>query len=580
MSAPIKSSGSKNRPSDHIKSRPATQELLSPFVFLIGAAAVVAAIFAVYSPSLNYPFILDDNRFIGDRRVQLPGQVWGYFTNAAWAQFAGGPVTFYRPLFVVWVRVNFILNEMSAWGWHFGSVLKHVAVAMLLGLLVWKLLRDRMAVLLAGILFALHPAQTESVAWVSVPDPLMSAAVLGSILLYLKYDDSRKMGVLNQQSEAHVKGGSRKAHKTIAIAAKAPRPDARPSIGWLAGSAVLYFAALLVKETAIVALLILLALALRRRSALRDMSLFAAVTVVYFALRLHALGGRLVAPAQYWPWITVVLSWPATMWFYVKVLLWPVGLRAFGDPSRADSFSLSGVLLPGLGVCCALLLLATGSYWAWRKAQRDLAQSAAGVECALLLGVLLLALPLVPALNLNGLNPDDYLHGRYAYLSLAGLMLLIATGWHIASRGKRAAEKRTLILVAAGATSIAFAAFTVSQEAAWQSDMAVFTEGHRSAPHNVFVDRNLVRAHVQEALGWDVAGRCKEALPVFENATQRYPEDWFGWAGLGDCLDQLNDVTRAEWALHRAADLAHEAQVTERWEAVQEKLKNRPVQRK
>jgi len=104
-----------------------------------------------------------------------------------WAQVPGGPLSFYRPLFVVWLRLNFILSEMSPWGWHLLSVVKHLSAAVLLGLLVWKLLRDRVAALVAGTLFAMHPAHTESVAWVTVPDPLMSAALLVSLLLYLEY---------------------------------------------------------------------------------------------------------------------------------------------------------------------------------------------------------------------------------------------------------------------------------------------------------------------------------------------------------------------------------------------------------
>jgi tetratricopeptide (TPR) repeat protein len=182
-------------------------------------------------------------------------------------------------------------------------------------------------------------------------------------------------------------------------------------------------------------------------------------------------------------------------------------------------------------------------------------------------------LPLVPALNLNGLNPEDYVHGRYVYLSSTGLMLLIATGWHLAMK------VRIPLLIAAGSVTVAFLVLTVSQESAWKDDMAVFAEGRRNAPRNVFVARNLVRAHVQEALGWDVAGRCKEALPVFEDATRRYPDDWYGWAGLGDCLDQLNDLPHAEQALRRAADLAHLDRVTERWREVREKLENHSLPR-
>jgi hypothetical protein len=120
------------------------------------------------------------------------------------------------------------------------------------------------------------------------------------------------------------------------------------------------------------------------------------------------------------------------------VLIWPVQFHAFGDPSRADSFSVDSVLLPALAVCCAALLLACGLYWVWKRGERD----------AALIGALLLLLPLVPALNLNGLNPDDYLHGRYAYLSSAGLALLIATGWHLATKW------RTPLLLPAAASKL------------------------------------------------------------------------------------------------------------------------------
>ena len=163
--------------------------MLSPRTAYIVAAALVAIVFALYLPALDFQFVLDDHHFLGDPRLQSSGHLWEYFTSYVWAQVSGGPLSFYRPLFVLWLRMNFILSGTSPWGWHLLSIVKHVSVAILLGLLVWKLLRDRVAALIAGTLFALHPAQTESVAWVTVPDPLMSAAVLGSLLLYLTYAD-------------------------------------------------------------------------------------------------------------------------------------------------------------------------------------------------------------------------------------------------------------------------------------------------------------------------------------------------------------------------------------------------------
>ena len=187
--------------------------MLSPLSVGIVAVALAATVVAVYSPTLNFKFILDDHRYVGDPRVQSPGHVWEYFTTYVWAQFTGGPTSFYRPLFVLWMRLNFILSGESPWGWHLLSVVKHVSVAVLLGLLVWKLLRDRVAALLAAALFVLHPAQTESVAWISVPDSLMSIAILGSVLLYLHYIQIQNIQRESASGQTQTASSRRKSRK-------------------------------------------------------------------------------------------------------------------------------------------------------------------------------------------------------------------------------------------------------------------------------------------------------------------------------------------------------------------------------
>jgi hypothetical protein len=546
-------------------------EFLSPLAFSIAAVILAAVVFAAYSPALDFQFILDDHHFVNDPRLQSPGHVWEYFTNYVWAQVAGGPSSFYRPIFILWLRANFILSEMSPWGWHLLSILKHLSVAILLGLLVWRLLRDRVAALIAGILFALHPAQTESVAWITVPDPLMSAAVLGSVLLYLRYTE-------NLSSAGHGRKIGGKSRKVI---------QPRSSAAWLVASTVACLVALLSKETAIVLPVLFFALALTKEGGLgtavtstpasgglrvwlfrafRETLPFLGVTAVYLLLRLNALG-RVGSQTQHLPWSTVMLSWPATLWFYVKVLLWPVRLRAFADSSQTSTFSFSGVLFPGLAVGCAVAALALGLWWTWRKARRDLPErEAAGVEQALLLGTLILVLPLLPALNLNALNPDDFLHGRYTYLPLTGLMLLLATAWHVAQK------HRALLLFAAALVAVVSAVLTVKQEGTWKDDLTVFTVAHEVAPHNAPVALSLARAHVQVALDLDQAGRCHEAVPLFEQVTQEYPQDWFAWAGLGDCFLQLNDLPSAEQSLHRAAELSHEPRVTQQWQQVRTRI--------
>ncbi len=538
----------------------AVPEFLSVRIFLVAALCLGAVVFAVYSPSLKFQFVLDDHRFTGDPRIQFPHHVWDYFANYVWAQFTGGPPSFYRPLFLVWLRTNFILSAMSPWGWHALSIAKHLAVAVLLGLLVLKLLRDRIAALVAGGLFALHPAQTESVAWVTVPDPLMSAAILGALLLCLKW------AVVVPQPQDH----ERKSRK----AARA-RKAAQPESYWLIASAAACFAALLAKETAIILPVLIFALALivprgengdvdfgvRLRRALRQTVPVLCVTGLYLLMRFHALGGKLASRTQSLPWSTVLLSWPATLWFYVKVLLWPDHSRAFADPTLAQRFSFRCVIMPGLGVACAVAILALALIWAWKKARRDLpVQDATNVEYALGIGMLLLGLPILLTLDLNALNPGDFLHGRYTYLPSVGLMLLVATLWHLAGK------LRFPLLLAFGGLAVVFALLAVSQEKQWKDDLTVFTVAHELAPHNAPVAKNLADAHVQAALQLADDGRCSEAMPVFVQVSEEYPQDWYAWAGLGDCFVQINNLPKAEESLRKAAELSHDSRVVQQWQ--------------
>ena len=545
----------------------AVPELLSLRSSLILGFCFAAAVFAVYYGTLDFQFILDDHRFVGDPRIQSSGYLWDYFSNYTWAQYTGGPPSFYRPLFIVWMRINYILNEASPWGWHLLSILKHLAAAALLGLLAWKLLADRTAAIFAAVLFALHPAQVESVAWATVPDPLMAVGISATLLFYLKYVESFRAAAVV----------AAKTSRKSARAASVPKP----SPGWLIASAAACLASLLVKETAIVLPVIMFVLALflppgmsststdresdswllRFKCALQRTWLFAAVAVFYLFLRMHAFGGKLGSRTQQISIRTVVFSWPATLWFYVKALVWPVRSYSFADPRLIDRFSFREILLPALAVCCFAAIMAAAFVWAWKKTGRGISgERAAKVRYALLVAVLLLVLPILPTLDLNALNPGDFLHGRYTYLPSAGAMLLLAALWHLAGKA------RLPLLGAAAVLVVVFATLTASQEKQWHDDLTVFTVAHQLAPHNSPVARNLANAHVQQALPLAEEGRCNEALPVFEQVTQQFPEDWFAWAAFGDCLVQINNLPRAEDALHRAASLSHDSQVVEHWQ--------------
>lgn len=558
------------RPNKSLVAKPASSAvLLSQKSALVVTACLLAAVYALYAPSLDFQFILDDHRFTNDPRIQMPDHVWEYFSNFVWAQFIGGPPSFYRPIFLLWMRINFLLSALSPWGWHLLSIAKHVAVAVLLGLLVWRLLRDRTAALLASALFVLHPAQAESVAWVTVPDPLMSAGLLASLLFFWMYREA----VSSRQEPKDRKSRGR---------SKTEAPSSREGV-WLVLSAAFYAASLLAKETAIVFPAVIFSLALfvpesspveagspkqprqgwarRSRNALVQVTPFLGATLIYLLMRLNALDGKLGAATQHLSWATIVLSWPGILWFYAKTIFWPVRSYAFADGDLVEHYSAREVLLPAFAVVATVAALFVLAQWCWRKAGVELSRrEARGVQSALFIGALLLVLPIVPALNLNALNPGDFLHGRYTYLPLAGLTMLLAAAWHLSGKA------RIPLVLFAAAVAVVLGVLTVSQEKMWKDDLTVFTTAHALAPRNQPVAKNLSDAQVQQALRLEDEGRCSEAVPVFEKVAKDYPQDWYAWAALGVCMVQLNDLPRAEESLRRAAEISHDARVTEQWQ--------------
>ena len=142
------------------------------------AAVVVAAAAAVaYLPAFGGVFQFDDYNVI----VHYP-------TVHSWellSERAGAGV---RALLKASYTLNWTLGGGSTFGFHLVNVALHALNAALLVLVGGRIFPQHPgAVVAAALLFALHPAQTEAVAYISGRSvSLMSALYLLSILLYLR----------------------------------------------------------------------------------------------------------------------------------------------------------------------------------------------------------------------------------------------------------------------------------------------------------------------------------------------------------------------------------------------------------
>jgi tetratricopeptide (TPR) repeat protein len=136
-------------------------------------ALVVAAIAAAaYLPSLASVFQFDDYNVI----VNYP-------TVHSWGALAERASLGVRPL----LKASYALNWTLGFGFSFFNVAIHALNAALLFLIGDALFRNRRAALIAALLFALHPAATEAVTYISGrSSSLMALFYLGALLAYLR----------------------------------------------------------------------------------------------------------------------------------------------------------------------------------------------------------------------------------------------------------------------------------------------------------------------------------------------------------------------------------------------------------
>src|ERR1700720_3259222 len=147
------------------------------------AFALIAITAAVYLPAWNGKPIWDDNRHI----TQLALRSWQGLADI-WTRV--GATQQYYPLVHSFFWIEQKLWGDSVLGYHLVNILLHS-----LGAVVLLQILQRLKIpgaWLAAALFALHPVQVESVAWISeLKNTLSGLFFFCSILTYLNFDERR-----------------------------------------------------------------------------------------------------------------------------------------------------------------------------------------------------------------------------------------------------------------------------------------------------------------------------------------------------------------------------------------------------
>ncbi len=404
--------------------------------FIIAAFAT-----AIYLISLANGFVYDDH-FLIESNSWIEGlRIYDIFTRSEWS-FASGesPINYYRPFFYIFHALSYNIFGPEAWGFHLSALLLNAFNAVLVYYLARVIVpvtkgissdeNITWAAFLGALIFAAHPVHTECVAWASaVADPLVTCFVLLSLLVYIRKETKACASLL---------------------------------------SPTFFLFALFSKETAIALpfFIVLYDLLIERRLRLKGYLPFVVVALVYFALRLNALGGMAPEELSYttmtgYEKLINILPLLAR---YIFTLFVPLKLSIFQDFHPITSlFGFKGILsiLFSIGLILVMLALLIRN------------------RVALFL-LFMTLLPLGPALYIPALGREVFAE-RYLYMPSAGFAILISLViLYLFNRSQ--GLKRPVIIIAFAVSAI-FAVATILRLPAWKNDYTIWLDASIKTPN-------------------------------------------------------------------------------------------------
>lgn len=480
-------------------SRPTPTDRASSRARLAGALALALLLPVVaiaFAPVLVGGYLrLDDHANLLDN-----AHVQGFSLRGLGAVWSTSALGFYVPLtYTVWwlfAGIAGVVGELRQGAplFHALNLVLHLANAAFVFLLCRHLIRllapktsafsDRhvtAAALVAALVFALHPAQVETVAWITELKGLL-AALLGLLGLLSYYRSPRKL---------------------------------------VAG--VLFVTAMLAKPSSVffpvIVLLIdriLLGKPLRESAKLAGLFLLPLLPLVFVTKALQPDANLELVPS---PWGRLVVAADAFS-FYLGKLVFPYRLAL--DYGRSPSFVLEHA--GGGRIALALGLLAGGvalsAYALVRPPARD--DGNPSWRAFALCGCAIFCASLAPVLGLVPFAFQDYttVADHYLYVPLFGVALVVA-GLVVRLRASTAA------LVVAATVLAVLAAATFTQARHWRSTQTLFA-------HTLTVNPRSYLAHYSIGTELLDAGRTDEAAARIEAAVRIRPDYLSAQVALGN----------------------------------------------
>jgi hypothetical protein len=151
----------------------------------------IVATAVLYAGDLHLGFFrVDDQQYVVSN-PWIQGITWEHFTQTLLNPYYLN----YSPLHLLSYALDYVVGGLNAHAFHLSSNLWAGVVAGFVYLVAFALTQERRTAMVAALLFVVHPAHVEAVAWISSRKDLVAAAfVLPCVLAYLKYRQRGAIG--------------------------------------------------------------------------------------------------------------------------------------------------------------------------------------------------------------------------------------------------------------------------------------------------------------------------------------------------------------------------------------------------
>jgi tetratricopeptide (TPR) repeat protein len=482
---------------------------------LLPPALLVILCLIVYYNSLSNGFVYDDfGAIVENKYLNHPGQFLGSLFNHSYFKIAGLEAS-YRPVATLTYFLIYAIAELDPFYYHLASLFLHTLNAVMVYWIANLILKNKLGALIAGLLFASHPALSEAVNCIDFnDDPLAALFYLLSMIFYIRLNV--------EYVTSNIKGYS------LVL--------------------FFYFLGLFSKEMAITLPVIALLYDFVLRDGERDFITikhllntlkkrayfyagFVAVSLFYLSIRFFILynpGGYV--KYSHGSLIERIIYLPGHIFSFIRLTIFPSNLNAdyvFSYPSGFfEIWNLIGV---------AVFLCLVGTAFLIQRFSKEI-----------FFGIWWFLITLFPVYNLIEIYHP--LAERYLYLPIIGFCLVVPAAINAAANKKftNPSTVNRVTLIPIVVILSLYSATTIARNRDWQNNFILWSKTVQSSPNSLVARGGLGLAYLER-------GMLDEAQQEFETVIKLYPDDSKSYYNMGLVYHKKGDLKKALEYFKRSA---------------------------